>query len=98
MIRCKHFVNMVVKYMSFLYFLLGGLIAVVWMASFSVRAYEKGYIDAIKDILNATSDDSEDEEYLQYKKQLKDFMATINPKPTLDDLDRLKQQYLEARK
>lgn len=84
--------------MSFLYFMFGGFAGAVFMAMFSVRAYEKGYVDAIRDILNATGDDREDDEYLHYKKQLKDFMQTINPKPTLEQIEKLRQKYVDNRK
>jgi hypothetical protein len=34
---------------------------------------------------------------LQYKKQLAEFMKQINPKPTLDEIEKLKQQYFDKR-
>ena len=33
----------------------------------------------------------------QYRKQLAEFMQTINPKPTLEVVEKLRQQYLEKR-
>lgn len=39
----------------------------------------------------------EDEEYLQYKKQLANFMQSVNPKPTLEDVDLLRKKYLDKR-
>jgi predicted CopG family antitoxin len=39
-----------------------------------------------------------DADRLQYKKQLAEFMQEINPKPTLEDIEKLKQQYLDRRK
>jgi hypothetical protein len=33
----------------------------------------------------------------QYKKQLAEFMQQFNPKPTLEQIERLKQQYLDKR-
>lgn len=39
----------------------------------------------------------ESTEYQQYKKQLAEFMQTINPKPTRDDIEKLKQRYMEKR-
>jgi hypothetical protein len=33
----------------------------------------------------------------QYKKQLAEFMQEVNPKPTLEQIERLKQQYLDKR-
>jgi hypothetical protein len=32
-----------------------------------------------------------------YKQQLAEFMQQINPKPTLEQIERLKQQYLDKR-
>lgn len=40
----------------------------------------------------------ESEESQSYKQQLKEFMQQINPKPTLEQLEKLKQEYLKARK
>ncbi|MBT2735159.1 hypothetical protein [Bacillus sp. ISL-7] len=39
-----------------------------------------------------------DADSIQYKKQLAEFMQQINPKPTLEDIEKLKQQYLDRRK
>lgn len=39
-----------------------------------------------------------DADRLNYKKQLADFMQEINPKPTLEMIEKLKQQYLDRRK
>lgn len=39
----------------------------------------------------------EDEDSLGYKKQLADFMQSINPKPSLDEIEKIKQQLLENR-
>ncbi|SDM17875.1 hypothetical protein [Bacillus sp. OK048] len=38
-----------------------------------------------------------DKDSLQYKKQLAEFMQQINPKPTLEQIEQLKQQYLDKR-
>lgn len=35
---------------------------------------------------------------LDYKEQLRAFMQEINPKPDLEIIEKLKQQYLDARK
>ncbi|MBO0961463.1 hypothetical protein J1P26_17290 [Neobacillus sp. MM2021_6] len=32
-----------------------------------------------------------------YKKQLAEFMQSVNPKPTLEQIEQLKQQYLAKR-
>jgi hypothetical protein len=82
--------------MSFLYFMFGGLIGVFMMAMFSVRAYEKGYVDAIRDILHVGTE-HHDDEYMDYKKQLAAFMQSVNPKPTVEDLEKLRKQYLDKR-
>jgi hypothetical protein len=39
----------------------------------------------------------EDADSLQYKKQLAELMQQINPKPTLENVERLSQKYLERR-
>lgn len=39
----------------------------------------------------------QDANSLQYKKQLAEFMQQINPKPTLEQLEELRQKYLQAR-
>jgi hypothetical protein len=39
----------------------------------------------------------EDDLSKQYKKQLAEFMQQINPKPTLEQLEQLRQKYLQAR-
>jgi predicted RecB family nuclease len=39
----------------------------------------------------------EDESRLQYKKQLAEFMATSNPKPTEEILEKLRQRYVKVR-
>lgn len=38
-----------------------------------------------------------DNDSLKYQKQLEEFMQQINPKPTLEIIEKLKQQYLERR-
>jgi hypothetical protein len=40
----------------------------------------------------------EDKEQLDYKEQLKAFMQTINPKPSLELIEKLKQEYIANRK
>ncbi|MDF2651732.1 MAG: hypothetical protein K0Q73_7537 [Paenibacillus sp.] len=39
----------------------------------------------------------EDAKYLQYKKQLAELMQKLNPKPSLEDIEKLKKMYLEKR-
>lgn len=39
----------------------------------------------------------EDKEWIDYKKRFADFMQEMNPKPTLADIDELKQKKLDAR-
>ena len=39
----------------------------------------------------------QDQASLEYKKRLKEFMQEVNPKPELNDIKKLKQQYLKAR-
>lgn len=39
----------------------------------------------------------EDADSLLYKKQLAEFMKQINPKPTFEDLEKLKEKYRKAR-
>lgn len=39
----------------------------------------------------------EDDETVEYKKRLKEFMEQVNPKPTLEDLEKLKEKYLKVR-
>jgi hypothetical protein len=34
---------------------------------------------------------------MDYKQQLKDFMAIVNPKPTLETIEKLKKEYLDKR-
>lgn len=36
-----------------------------------------------------------DKDNEQYKKQLADFMQSINPKPTLEEIEELRKRYLE---
>jgi hypothetical protein len=36
-------------------------------------------------------------ESLQYKKQLAEFMQLVNPKPTIQDLEKLKEKYRKER-
>jgi hypothetical protein len=38
-----------------------------------------------------------DEQYRQYKINLAELMQTINPKPTVEQLEKLRQQYIDAR-
>ncbi|MBO0961989.1 hypothetical protein J1P26_19985 [Neobacillus sp. MM2021_6] len=38
-----------------------------------------------------------DTDSLKYKKQLAEFMQSINPKPSLEDIEKLKQRLLEKR-
>jgi hypothetical protein len=37
------------------------------------------------------------QESLDYKKRLKEFMSTVNPKPSVETLEKLKEQYMLAR-
>ncbi|WP_066316897.1 hypothetical protein [Bacillus sp. FJAT-29814] len=39
-----------------------------------------------------------DEDHQLFKKKLADFMQQINPKPTMEQIEQLKQQYFENRK
>jgi hypothetical protein len=39
----------------------------------------------------------QDADSQRYKKQLADFMAMINPKPTPEEIDRLMEKYLSSR-
>jgi predicted CopG family antitoxin len=39
----------------------------------------------------------QDADSLKTKKQLADFMQQVNPKPSLEDIEKLKQMYLEKR-
>jgi hypothetical protein len=39
----------------------------------------------------------EDQASLDYKESLRNFMQQINPKPTLEQAEKLRQQYLKAR-
>lgn len=39
----------------------------------------------------------EDDKSVAYKKRLHEFMQQINPKPTLEQIEQLRQQYLQAR-
>ncbi|MCM3763468.1 hypothetical protein [Neobacillus niacini] len=39
-----------------------------------------------------------DEDHQLFKKKLADFMQQINPKPTIEQIEQLKQQYFENRK
>jgi hypothetical protein len=38
-----------------------------------------------------------DEQYRQYKINLAELMQAINPKPTAEQLEKLRQQYIDAR-
>ena len=38
-----------------------------------------------------------DQDRLDYKKRLREFMQTVNPKQASDALEKLRQQYLAAR-
>jgi hypothetical protein len=38
-----------------------------------------------------------DEQYRQYKINLAELMQALNPKPTVEQLEKLRQQYLEKR-
>ena len=40
----------------------------------------------------------ESKEELDYKKRLKEFMQSINPKPSIEEIEKIKQQLLAARK
>jgi hypothetical protein len=40
----------------------------------------------------------EDDASLDYKKRLKEFMAQINPKPTEETIQKLKEQYIAQRR
>lgn len=39
----------------------------------------------------------EDQDRLDYKKRLREFMKTVNPKPSLEQVEQLKQQYFSQR-
>ncbi|MEH7392593.1 hypothetical protein [Bacillus sp. JJ1474] len=39
----------------------------------------------------------EDDKSLAYKKRLREFMQQINPKPTIEQIEQLRQRYLRAR-
>jgi hypothetical protein len=39
----------------------------------------------------------QDDDALDYKKRLKEFMAQVNPKPNLETIQKLKEQYIAHR-
>jgi predicted nuclease with TOPRIM domain len=53
--------------------------------------------ERIKELEEKTATVFEDENQLNYKKKLAEFMQQINPKPTIEQIEKIKQNYIKNR-